>query len=183
MFAFAVITTADPTSKAAAKSVAAFICIFTFTYSATWGTVVPVVVGEIPSNRLRSKSLGFSVSFTWAGAILVICGAPYLIQPQYANLGTKVGFIFGGLTVPLLLFAIFFVPETKGRTLEEIDEMFLNVSIWHHPMVSLKHADVLGSASRHIGSRTTFAQVRWGIFRRTQSISLWSKRASLLMWK
>lgn len=43
MFAFAIINVADPTSKAANQSVAAFICIFTFTYSATWGTIVPVV--------------------------------------------------------------------------------------------------------------------------------------------
>lgn len=61
--------------------------------------------------------------------MLVICGTPYLISTQYANLGTKVGFIFGGLTVPLFLFVVFCVPETKGRTLEEIDEMFLNVSL------------------------------------------------------
>lgn len=64
----------------------------------------------------------------WATSMLIICGAPYLIDPQYANIGTKIGFIFGGLTIPVLVFVIFFVPETKDRTLEEIDEMFLNVS-------------------------------------------------------
>lgn len=50
--------------------------------------------------------------------------SPYLLNAPYANLGAKVGFIWGGLCIFFLLFSIFFVPELKGRSLEETEEMF-----------------------------------------------------------
>ncbi|KAF9885683.1 hypothetical protein FE257_012665 [Aspergillus nanangensis] len=148
MLAFATISVAAPDSPPAAKSLIAFICIFNFTYSASWGPVVPVIAGEIPSNRLRSKSLGLSVGGNWTCSMIVICAVPYLIGAEYANLGTKIGFIFGGLTVPLLIFTILFVPETKGRTLEEIDEMFLK----RIPMRQFKHYVCTGTVD-HTGGQ------------------------------
>jgi len=38
------------------------------------------------------------------------------------------GFIFGGITTLGTILVYLYLPETKDRTLEEIDEMFLNVS-------------------------------------------------------
>lgn len=49
---------------------------------------------------------------------------PYLLDAPYANLHSKVGFIFGSLACCSLLFAFFCVPEMKGRSLEEINQMF-----------------------------------------------------------
>lgn len=49
---------------------------------------------------------------------------PYLLNAPYANLKSKVGFIFGGLAICSFLFAYFCVPEMKGRSLEDINEMF-----------------------------------------------------------
>jgi heme/copper-type cytochrome/quinol oxidase subunit 3 len=54
----------------------------------------------------------------------VTYSSPYLLNAPYANLGAKVGFIWGGLCIFFLLFSIFFVPELKGRSLEETEEMF-----------------------------------------------------------
>lgn len=50
---------------------------------------------------------------------------PYIFNPDEANLGGKVGFIFGGLCVPCIAFLFWFQPETKGRSYEELDEMFM----------------------------------------------------------
>jgi hypothetical protein len=49
---------------------------------------------------------------------------PYLLNAPYANLHSKVGFIFGSMAVLSLAFAYFCVPEMKGRSLEEINQMF-----------------------------------------------------------
>lgn len=49
---------------------------------------------------------------------------PYLLNAPYADLGGKVGFIFGALAICSFFFAYFCVPEMKGRSLEEINEMF-----------------------------------------------------------
>lgn len=89
---------------------------------------MPLMVGEIPANRLRSNTVLLAISSSWICSLAIICGTPYLISPVYANLGTKVGFIFGAVTIPVVIFCYFYLPETKDRTLEEIDEMFLNVS-------------------------------------------------------
>ena len=48
----------------------------------------------------------------------------YIINPDQANLGGKIAFIFGGVLVFAFAFAWFFIPETKGRTYAEIDELW-----------------------------------------------------------
>lgn len=65
-----------------------------------------------------SPNLDFRFATTFA--------TPYLLNAPYANLGAKVGFIFGGCAVLAIIFAFFCVPECKGRTLEEIDRLFLD---------------------------------------------------------
>jgi hypothetical protein len=49
---------------------------------------------------------------------------PYLIGEQYANLGAKVGFIYGSISVAVAVLTFWLIPEMKGRSLEELDELF-----------------------------------------------------------
>lgn len=49
---------------------------------------------------------------------------PYLLFPPYANLQSKVGFIYGSFAVLAVLFTYFCIPDVHGRTLEEIEELF-----------------------------------------------------------
>lgn len=56
----------------------------------------------------------FVVSFT----------IPYLLYKPYADLGTKIGFVYAPLALCTLIFAILCVPECRGFSLEEIDELF-----------------------------------------------------------
>lgn len=49
---------------------------------------------------------------------------PYLLNAPYANLNGKVGFIFGSIAAVSLVFAYFCVPNSSGRSLEELDELF-----------------------------------------------------------
>ncbi|KIX93765.1 uncharacterized protein Z520_10389 [Fonsecaea multimorphosa CBS 102226] len=131
MFAFAIIGVATPGTHAAAKSLVAFVCIFNFSYGASWGPVAFVLIGELPSTKLRSKTLALATSVGWSFNVLISVGMPYLLSDAYVMLGTKVGFIFGATELLAFVFAFFFLPETKDRTLEEIDEMFMNkVPAW-----------------------------------------------------
>lgn len=104
--------------------IVASLAIFVFGFGVAWGPLTFVVITELPALRLRDQSqrvgaltnifFNFAVNFT----------IPYLIGSEYADLGGRVGFIYGGLSVLALLFVYFFVPECKGRSLEEIDRMF-----------------------------------------------------------
>lgn len=58
--------------------------------------------------------LGFAVSFS----------LPYLLDAPYADLGSKVGFIFDSIAALSFVFALFCVPDCSGRTLEQIDLLF-----------------------------------------------------------
>lgn len=49
---------------------------------------------------------------------------PYLISADYANLGGKLGYVYGTINMLVLVGVFFFIPELKGRSLEEIDQLF-----------------------------------------------------------
>jgi len=50
---------------------------------------------------------------------------PFLFNPDQANLGAKVSFIFGGLAILSTVYLWFYQPEVAGRSYEELDEMFM----------------------------------------------------------
>lgn len=61
----------------------------------------------------------------------VVFSVPYLLSPSYADLGSKTGFIFGGITALGVVWVALCMPELKGRNLEEIDQLFdAKVSAW-----------------------------------------------------
>lgn len=49
---------------------------------------------------------------------------PYLFNPDKANLGAKVTFVFGSLSILSIIYLWFYQPEVAGRSYEELDEMF-----------------------------------------------------------
>ncbi len=49
---------------------------------------------------------------------------PYLLYAPYANLQSKVGFIFGTVALIAVVWAWFCMPETKQRSLEELEELW-----------------------------------------------------------
>ena len=53
------------------------------------------------------------------------------MNPNEANLGGYVGFIFGGLAFAGTIWAYVFIPETKGRTVDEcVSSLFLVFAFW-----------------------------------------------------
>lgn len=49
---------------------------------------------------------------------------PLMLSNQEAGWGQKTGLFFGGITFAYLVPCIFLYPETKGRTYQELDELF-----------------------------------------------------------
>jgi hypothetical protein len=87
-----------------------------------------VVIGEIFPLPIRSRGVGLSTSSNWFWNCIIAIITPYLVDKQYANLSSKIFFMWGSLCIISVLFAFFLVPETKGLSLEQVDRMLEEVS-------------------------------------------------------
>ncbi|SCV99694.1 LAFE_0B00452g1_1 [Lachancea fermentati] len=125
-FIVAIVGTALPNSTTANKTLIAFTCTFIASFAATWGPLAWVVVGEIYPLRVRGKSVAICAASNWLFNFAIAYATPYLVDSGKgnANLQSKVFFIWGACTFLCILFVYFFVYETKGLTLEQIDELF-----------------------------------------------------------
>ncbi len=98
-----------------------FFIIYIAFYAAGPGVCVWLALSELMPNRIRANGMAIAllinqgVSTTIAG-----CFLPWVGAMGYA----MVFFILAGFTVIYFITAAFFMPETKGRTLEEIEQYF-----------------------------------------------------------
>lgn len=123
-YIIAIVGVADPGSVAAGRVLIAFECIFIFGFAASWGPTAWVIPGEIMPLKIRGKSMSLATASNWLWNFILAYVTPYMVSTQYGNLGTKIGFVWGSTNVLCFLYVYFFVYETKGLALEEIDELF-----------------------------------------------------------
>lgn len=83
-----------------------------------------LIGSEIGGTQMRNKLMGWGVVIDVFAAFLVTFFTPYLQDGPQIQLGARVGYIFMGLAILAFFFFIFFTPELKGRSLEEVDELF-----------------------------------------------------------
>src|ERR1035438_2133042 len=86
-----------------------------------------VVIKEIFPLPIRSRGVGLSTLSNWFWNCIIAIMPLYLADKQYANLSSKIFFMWGSLCIISVLFAFFLVPETKGLSLEQIDRMLEEV--------------------------------------------------------
>ncbi|KAF4999869.1 hypothetical protein FDECE_11368 [Fusarium decemcellulare] len=101
-----------------------FMFVWGFVYQITLGTVAWTVVAEIPSWHLRSRTQGLSNIVLCAVQWVVGFVFPYMFNPDAGNLGGKVGFIFGATTFIGFAGCWLWLPETKNRTVAELDDLY-----------------------------------------------------------
>ncbi|HEX3753335.1 MAG TPA: sugar porter family MFS transporter [Streptosporangiaceae bacterium] len=90
---------------------------FKVCYSLSWGGMVWVMLGEMFPLRVRAAAMGIATFANWLGNLLVAQFFPQLLG---AGTGT-VFFIFAGVAVLACGFAVRWIPETRARTLEQIE--------------------------------------------------------------
>ena len=73
---------------------------------------------------MRKKLLGLGVVVDVFAAFLVTFFTPYLQDGPHVQLGAKVGYIFMSMAAISFFFFALCVPELKGRSLEEVDELY-----------------------------------------------------------
>ncbi|MEN0140507.1 MAG: sugar porter family MFS transporter [Rhodococcus sp. (in: high G+C Gram-positive bacteria)] len=110
-----------PDGTAKAYFILVFVVLFVFSMQGTIGPLVWLMLSEIFPLKIRSFAIGICIFMLWiANAIVAL-----VFPPLVAALGIAATFfIFAGLGVLALVFITTQVPETRGRSLEELEEQF-----------------------------------------------------------
>ncbi|KAL1858065.1 hypothetical protein VTK73DRAFT_7970 [Phialemonium thermophilum] len=98
--------------------------VWNFAYDLSVGPICFVIISETSATRVRSKSIAVATAAQAVLGIVMTVAIPYMINPDQANMQGKLGFFFGGLAAICLVWSYYRVPETMGRTYEELDIMF-----------------------------------------------------------
>ena len=115
-------------------------------YELTLGPLAFIIVGEISSTRLRSKSISLARNAYNVANVFSSTVAPYTLNPTEGNWKGKTAFLAAGFTVILTIWAYFRLPESQGRTYEELDILFSkNLKAWE-----FKDAQIDDDAAEHI---------------------------------
>jgi SP family general alpha glucoside:H+ symporter-like MFS transporter len=112
------------TSKAASYGSGSLLLLFTLCYDIGVGTVAYSIVAEIPSSRLRTKTIVLARSLYNCQGIINGVITPYMLNPAYWDWKAKAGFFWAGTSFLCLTWTFFRLPEPKGRSYAELDVLF-----------------------------------------------------------
>ncbi|CCF57367.1 hypothetical protein KAFR_0C03750 [Kazachstania africana CBS 2517] len=120
----------QPSSKGAGNAMIVFTCFYIFCFATTWAPIAYVVVSETFPLRIRSRAMAISVGANWIWGFLIAFFTPFITSA----IGFYYGYVFMGCLVFSYFYVFFFVSETKGLTLEEVNEMYMEgVLPWKSP--------------------------------------------------
>lgn len=92
------------------------------------GPVVWVVISEIFPTRIRGRAMGIAAIFLWIACYIISQTLAMMDENSWLVEKFHHGFTFwlyGSFCVVTIIFVLLFVPETKGKTLEEIEKYWL----------------------------------------------------------
>lgn len=89
-------------------------------YKPSWGAMVWCVTSEVFPLNVRANAVGAASQFQNVANAIVNQFFPTFLSHK----GFQAMYLFFAINTCLTIFVIFFVPETKGKTLEEIDTIF-----------------------------------------------------------
>ena len=99
-----------------------FLFLFIASHAIGQGAIIWVFISEIYPNHLRSAGQSFGTSTHWILAAII----PSLVPVLFATIGAGVVFaVFAFMMVLQLLFVYFWMPETKGVSLESLAQQLL----------------------------------------------------------
>ena len=97
-----------------------FIIIYTASFMMSWGPICWVLISEIFPNTIRSQAVAIAVAMQWVANFLVSSTFPSL--SAWSVGGTYL--IYAIMALLSIVFVWKFVPETKGKTLEDMSALW-----------------------------------------------------------
>lgn len=114
-------------NKSAAKGVIAASYLFVCSFAPSWGIGIWIYCSEIFNNMERARGSALCTSVNWGFNFALALFVP----SAFRNISWKTYIIFGVFSVVLTIQTFLMFPETKGKTLEEIDQMWADhVPAW-----------------------------------------------------
>ncbi|KAJ5609116.1 hypothetical protein N7528_009683 [Penicillium herquei] len=98
----------------------AMLILWYFFYCLSWGPGAWILSGEIGTGQLRERTLLLASLGSFVTSVPINFVNPYV----QAEIGGRTAIIYGSFSVASMVFIYFLLPETKDRSLEELDEMF-----------------------------------------------------------
>lgn len=111
----------QPSSKAAGNVMIVFTCLFIFFFAISWAPIAYVIVAESYPLRVKNRAMAIAVGANWIWGFLIGFFTPFITSA----IGFSYGYVFMGCLVFSFFYVFFFVCETKGLTLEEVNEMYV----------------------------------------------------------
>jgi len=107
--------------KFAGPWVLLFVITYVASFAAAMGPVVWVILSEIFPTRIRGTAMSIATVFLWTANFAVTQFFPKMLQ----QLQGKSFFVYAAMCVLAFTFVLVFIPETKGKTLEEIEKRWI----------------------------------------------------------
>lgn len=115
-------------NKQGGDTLIAFAVLHVFSFSMFWGPTPWVYLGESFPLRVRPKGIALGSATNWIWNFLLSFFAPRIA----AKIGPLILLIFFGMLVFGFFYVWLFIPETKGLSLEEVDELYrAGIKPWH----------------------------------------------------
>lgn len=97
-----------------------FIIIYTASFMMSWGPICWVLISEIFPNTIRGQAVAIAVAAQWISNFVVSSTFPSL--SEWSVGGTYL--IYAVFSLLSAIFVLRFVPETKGKTLEDMTKLW-----------------------------------------------------------
>lgn len=113
----------DPLSTPQAGAVLiTFTCLFIVAFATTWGPMVWAIVGELYPARYRATCMALATGSNWLLNFLISFFTTFITN----EIDYFYGLVFASCCFVLFWVVYFFLIESKDRSLEEIDTMYIS---------------------------------------------------------
>lgn len=106
--------------KTQAKVVTACSYLFVATFATTWGPVSWTMPSEVFPHKVRANAVALSTASNWAWN----CALSFAVPPLLRSINWKMYMVFGVFNGAAFIHMFLTAPETKGKSLEEMDLVF-----------------------------------------------------------
>ncbi|GAA5942650.1 hypothetical protein JCM3775_003667 [Rhodotorula graminis] len=100
-------------------------CLFILGYASTWAPGIWTLVGETPRNDARAKTGALATASNWIWNFLIGFFTPFITR----DINYSYGYVFAGCNIAGAIIVYFFLYESSGLSLENVDIMYNDPSV------------------------------------------------------